>query len=470
MTIAVIKAASPTVIRPGENTAEAIRQAALATTAKDQAVAALASMDNRALASYATDARAQAAFTDIVISDGEDGDTYFLNYEFSYFSGTPLYRVKIRLHSVNRGGVEVARSDFQQAANPSTNYPATIHLTRRANGSAAFGTDYGVTATIEVNWNAVIWTASGNVTTHTDAVATRVRDDRVVTPEETKAKWLSPALPAKRLMTVGSSGDFASLDAALDYIEFGGFAAPYTRSTYPATHMCSPEYPLTVRVTQTGYTEQAELFVESTIHQSRLRIHHGMHLHLPYRDTLIYADTAGNTGPVLEMNLTGRIDGAGRIEQRQGGYTIHIDAAGNIITEFVRELQSVLMGVTIRKLVSDTLPLIGLGIGSGQTVLLDGVRLERPSNTSNGPYIAGHNSPNETHGGLLHLRNLTSDIAGTAAMIAMDKTTASPARHGIIVENSDCPRITISNTAGGTSGFIRKSPMAGTVITGTMEP
>ena len=40
----------------------------------------------------------------------------------------------------------------------------------------------------------------------------------------------------------------------------------------------------------------------------------------------------------------------------------------------------------------------------------------------------------------------------------------------IIVENSDCPRIEVGNSAGGASGFVRKGSMSGITIIGDMEP
>lgn len=420
---------------------------------------------------FATDAYAKAFIRGVTISDNND-DGHFFNYSTLLISGT-TYRFWLRLHSAARGGAEVARFDYQDTINPATLFPDSLYLTLKADASDPPGwpTDVGVTALIDIDWDAVAW--DKNLTTYTDMTETGVRPGLVELTGETRAKWTVPAVPvpSKRLMTVGSGYDFPTLlgtGSAWEMVEQGSFAATMSRSTFPSSNICSPERPLEVRLSETGYEEEVTLFFHAGIYQSALRMPHGLILHLPYRDQRIFADTAGNTGPVIEMNKTGMIYGEGLIEQLQGGYNVHIDDSGTIPEPDVREQYSVIRGVRLRKSYDDTVPVIGIGMGSAQTFLLDGARLERPVNTSNGPYIAGHNTAGEVRAGLMHIRNVTSDIAGSAAFLSMNKQHASDVAHGIAIENSDCPRITIGNGAGGDPGYRRIGSMTGITVTGTL--
>ena len=400
-----------------------------------------------------------------------------MNYETSFFSGIPLYRILIRLHSVRNGGAEVARFGIQSATDPTINLPDTLYLTLMADGSRLSPNDAGITATLDVNWKAVEWAAAG-LTAHTGMSATGIRAGQVQTAAMTEAIWLAPAVDYKRRVTVGArTGQYRTVVAAIDALTDPNSAGSIRGSTYPSSNICSPERPLLIEVVDAFHEEQVVPYNVEGIDQSPLRLPHGCALRLR-QDTLIYMNAPGSSAPLIEMNFTSRIEGPGTMEQRGGGYAIHIDNHNGISrtsalepTTLRRKIQTVLNGgLIIRRTLDDTVPNIGSGVSNGQTMLFDGIRLERGRNASQTDYIFIHNSPFESHAGRIHLRNVSSDIGDlpNIALLALGKSFGSTIQHGVLIESSDIRRLEVNNSVGGTPGFRRLSPMTGITIIGDL--
>lgn len=408
---------------------------------------------------------------DAVIGGLDPDDEPFWNYEMSLQAG-PEYRVKLHLHSTKLGGAVVAIREIDQATDPALDHGSTLHLTNCAAGGMLPG-DVGATALVVVDWDGITLGASA-LTAYVDAGATGIRPGKIVAVAETRQRWLAPAMPspAANVMAVGPTGDFPTLTgagSAWEYIEGPDFA-PYSRATYPGTDLFMPERPLIVRCIEPGYDEQIVPFTADDVDQSPLRLHHGLILHLPIQDQLIYMDAPGYGAPVAEMLFTAAIIGLGQIEQRQGNaYTLHIDDGNAATVPYARQITTVIHGVTLRRLVSDASPVVGLGLSQDGYLFFDAARLERGANAANGPFIGGHNSPGDVAPGVIHLRNVTSDIAGAAQMLSMNYSQPGTAKHIVIVENSDCPRVTFANSYGLGGGWVRRFPLGAMVVTGTLD-
>ena len=428
-----------------------------------------------------TDTYAKKIFTGGIIEGGDRDDTFYLNYETVYFSAIPLYRIRFFLYSTKLNSV-VGQWDYQSASNPIatlTASAASVKLSQMSNGSHPFGSDAAIDAIFDIDWSKV--TFDKVLTTYTNGAATGINQSLIWTTEDTEHMWLSEKVPPYRTVTVGAlTGQYATVVAALaainDSIIGGG---TYNRSTYPSSNKCSPGRPWLVEIVD-PHTEVVTEYQFLGIWQSPLRLPHGCILRTR-ADTVIYMTAAGspNGAPVVEMNWTSRLEGPGLIRQESSGYVVHIDNSNGISAPSDvgapinrRKIQTIIKDVTLRKVPDSTVPIIGSSISNGQTILIDGAYLYMDANTSNTDFVFVHASPNTTHPGLVHLKNVNSNIANQAgvATLAVNKNYSYTVRHGVLVTNSDCYRIEVSATAGGAPGWIRKGPLNGITVTGNMEP
>ncbi len=410
-----------------------------------------------------------------VIGGGDPDDTYWINYETIYFSGIPLYRVQFFLCSARYGGDVIARWGAQAATEGALYKPASVYLTNSADGSRPFGDDPGVTLHMDVDWAAVEWTHAE--TEYADGAATGIHPANVKTADEVQAAWLHPSGPAwARRVTVGATtGDYATIVAAINAITIPDALLTVTRTSYPASNLCSPERPLLIEVVE-AHTEEVTPFTHLGVGQSPLNLPHGCILRTR-PDTNIWMNSAG-TEPLMEANFTCLVDGGGLFDQRGPGYTVHSDnfngisePGGGDPNVQRRRIQTVFRGVHLRHRVDNATPNIGGGTGDGQYILIDQVYCSRDANTTGTDYLFWHTSPNETIPATIHLRRVLSNAADVAgvALLSLSKIYTATVRHNVIVEDSDCKRVEVANSVGGAPGFIRRGLLSGATVVGTID-
>ena len=439
----------------------------------------------------ATDDYARRLFGRGKINGADPDDLTWLNYETAHFSGIPLYRIRIWLHSTKIGGGAVAYWSKQSATVlDASNLPPSIYMTMKSDGFTVAGTDSngdalqekGVTAVFTMNWAELDWSVT-SPTTYTTAAETSVGQRAIITSDEIERAWLTGVVAPERRITIGATnGEYATVVAAVQSIEDATLATTLTRSTYPITDQAAPEWPLVFEVVDT-LAEEVGTFEEAGIWQPQLRIPHGGFLKLRH-DTHLYraAGASGNSSPVVEMSGTSVVElGRGLVEnQDEDGYVFHIDE-GNTKSgrngggPMRRRLQSIIRNGTLKGNVGTaTSFLVGAGLADGQTILFDDVIFERASgSTFDIATVMCHGSPSSDDPGTLRFRNCrVKNEAVTQGLVKVIKSTTGPHRHVLIVE--DCKTangISWENSAGdGLPGWIAQGQMSGVTIPAEMEP
>lgn len=426
------------------------------------------------LLSTATDFVLAQFLSDIVIIGADEDDDCWINWQAQEFAG-PLFRFKLRQHSTKYGR-EVARFDYEAATSPAADpklaQGITLSLRVDASNPDAWPDDVGISAHVTPNWDAITsWTQA--LTEHTDNSATGIVRGKVQTAATTKAKWSGIVVPTPRHATYGAGGDFATIRAAIEALEYSGFASTISRSTWPSSTIASEAWPFALYPTG-AHEEEVEAFTYLGIDQSRIRIPHGVVLYTR-PDTLIYMDST-STAPTIEFNFTGALYGQGTIERRGigSGYVIHMDPA-NVITALAdgeapivrRALQKIIDGPTIRRVGDHTAVMIGGGLGNGEYTSFRRCHFDMAATTQAASAIGYHNSPNEVVPGLLEIIDCTSNYEAdwpAVPFLNLIKNNASTIAHEFSVRNSDCHLVSVTNSVGGDPGWRRRGSMGGAAL------
>ena len=414
----------------------------------------------------ATDDYAQSLITGVDVEGGDPDDTYYINYET--YAG--IYRVKFHMWSVKHG-VKVASWERSAGSDWTTTYPDTVYLT------LAYGdSDYrGIGATLYIDWASIVWSTVG-LTTYANAAATGILKSNIVTPEELRNMWLSPAgpAPAKVLTVKASGGDFTGVHAAIASLYTDGLTI--TRSTFPNSDICTPTHPVLIEIIDDVHDEELTSTTISSIDQSTTLVPHGCIIRGKNAQTnRLYMDAGSNTAPVLERPFTCRIENIKLNNISTGaGYCDHIDDVGarsvsptdNPALQHFR-ITSVAVNCIFTVPEAHSNPLVGSGISGGQHILYRGCTFDREGASPNtAAFTLFHTSPSTTHEGTIEFENCISndgDITSSSGFINLLKSHVMTVRHNVIVSGSVLGKITIGKSGAGdsgNSGFIRRGDLS----------
>lgn len=388
----------------------------------------------------------------------EDG-RYVLNYETLLIGGT-TYRAQFKLYDTVLAA-NVATWSRQDTVDWSLTAPETVKLTLAALGSPLAGYQ-GIVAMVWVDWDEIDWTKP--LTTDTAAADGGIRRDCVIEPEAMDDFYMTPR-PRIRL-TFGASGEYATFLAAVQSLYKAGVTV--TRSTYPISDICSYSNQVLIECVDDGHDETIALTTISSVDQSPLVLP-------PYcivklrQDTIIRANTGSNSGPVIENPWSSWIEGGTIYQQNAtgngvtGGYVVHEDhpnaltiAGDDGVLRFVN--RHVYKRVLFKSASSSAM--IGAGTADGSGTLVDECRFDR-TGAATAPNHYAHTSPNCAFPGFIHWRSTIPDDGSGTPAISVEKNQTQTVQHSLIIENSPVKLVTASNSAGGSSGYVRRGVFAG---------